>query len=372
MKIGIDISSATPARTGIGHAAHELAKRLARCPEHEVVLVFNSLRQQPPAFAQRRGTTLRRRSVPGPALLAGWRFAGWPPVETLAGRVDLFHSPATFIPPQRSGACVTTVHDLDFLDTPGGPVRPLGSDYIAWVLGSRLGRVDAFLCPSRRTAESLLRHFGRRDPGLAARIHVVPWGVESRFFRPPEVDVGAIRRGAWDGRPYLLAVGDSAPRKDLQGLLRAHAILRAARPDAPGLLLVGVRDDELPADARATATVRGLGYVPRNQLPGIYQGAEAFVCASRMEGFGLPLLEAMAAGTPVVTTDAAGCLEFVTSASALAVPPAEPEALAAAMDRVLGDPVLRAGLTAAGRASARSLTWGRCARETLRVYAALR
>ncbi len=106
MRIGIDISSATPGRTGIGTYTYELVRRLVRCRDHDWVLLFNSLRQTPPDLPEFRAPNVKvlRRRLPGPLLLKGWQHLDLPDVESLTGGpVDLFHSPSTYVPPQRRG-----------------------------------------------------------------------------------------------------------------------------------------------------------------------------------------------------------------------------------------------------------------------------
>lgn len=373
MRIAIDISSATAARTGIGHYTYELVKRLVSKPRHDYVLVFNSLRQDPPWMACKRRERVEflRRRFPGPLLLEAWKHLDWPTVETLAGTVDVFHSPATYIPPQRGGAAVTTVHDLHFLDAPGEPREALAAKYIEWVLRRRLPQLAAVICPSRLTAESLSRHFGDGCPSLVERIHVIPWGVHKRYFRPPGWKPGGAH--FYSGvlkRPYILCMGAAEPRKNAAALLKAYALLRDRMNDAPDLVIAGGKPPAVLLQSTPPRGVRLLGYAFGGDLAALYRNASLFVCPSLMEGFGMPILEAMAAGVPVVATRNAGCLEFTGGGSALAVDPADPGAICDAMLRGLADDALRASLSARGTAAARELTWEVCAERHAAVYEA--
>lgn len=369
VRIGIDITSANATRTGIGSYTWEVVRRLWAHgrQEHDFVFLFNSTRQNPPRVALHKsvGDHLRLRRIPGPAILQMWRWMDRPPVEEFAGEVDVFHSPATYIPPQRKGAGVTTVHDLHFLDNPEEPQHALGGEYIAWVLGRRLPDVQAVICPSRLTADSLMRHYGGAVRGLEERIHVMPWGVHKRFFGVPGRErVASVRACHALDRPYILVVGGSEPRKNIPMVQKAHSILCERMPDCPTLAVAG----GTTMAGKAGVHTRLLGYVREPDLLTLYHSAELFVCPSRMEGFGMPILEAMAAGIPVVCTRTAGCLEFTEPGAAVAVDPFDADGIAHAIERVLTDSALRAGLVEAGLRSARALTWDACAKATLDVY----
>lgn len=371
MRIGIDISSATATRTGIGHYTYELVRHFITRPEHQVVLMFNSLRQEVPWLFRkhRKRVELRHRRIPGPALLFGWKHLDWPPVEVLCGSVDVFHSPSTYIPPQRRGVAVTTVHDLHFLDTPDKPAGALAGTYIAQALQKRLSRVDALICPSQLTADAVTRHFGGIAPAIERRIHVIPWGVHKRFFRA-QTDSNSRIPFLHFGldSPCILYVGGAEPRKNLPGLIRAHDILCSRMPDAPMLVIAGPNHDASITSQSRSGKLRVLKYVYQNELPQLYQTAALFVCPSLLEGFGMPILEAMAAGVPVVSTPDAGCIESTGSDSVLAADTRNPEALAEAMHRALTDQALRQSLITRGIEAAGRLTWRECARRTMEVY----
>jgi glycosyltransferase involved in cell wall biosynthesis len=203
------------------------------------------------------------------------------------------------------------------------------------------------------------------------RIRVTPWGV------PPDVARGAdaaaadaVRRRHRLPEHYLLYVGTIDRRKDYRTLLLA---LRALDP--PVLLVVAGSIIAGRTDFAATveqlglgARVRVLGYVPRADLPGLYAGAGAFVYPSLYEGFGLPVLEAMACGVPVITYNVTSLPEVAGDGAVLLDPPVTPEVLATALKRVLGDADLRRDLAARGRARARRFDWRDTARQTLAAY----
>ena len=378
MRIGLDISSAGLARTGIGVYAFELAHHLvATATSHEWVLLFNSLRQpmpRDPVFASPQ-VTVRRTRLPGPALLWGWRRLDWPPVEVLAGGAcHVFHSPSTFIPPQREGARVITVHDLDFRHEPAEARDPLGAGYIREALGRHLAAADAVIAVSRLTAGQLLEAYGRHVPGLEGRIHVVPHGVAEAFRTDPD-ETSDARHRAILGVPedgYVLYVGSRSPRKNLPVLFAAWRMLAAETgAGAPPLVIAGP-----PPKHRREATLPGTDgliatpYVAGAYLPALYRGARMLVMPSRFEGFGLPIVEAMASGVPVVATRMAGAFDFLPSDAALLVKPDDAEALAGAMREALGGGPAVQAMVSRARSAVASLTWERTARETLGVYEA--
>ncbi|MCX6026985.1 MAG: glycosyltransferase family 1 protein [Chloroflexi bacterium] len=206
-----------------------------------------------------------------------------------------------------------------------------------------------------------------------SRVHMVPYGV-SPSFRP--VHAPHLRRAVAEryGLPseFLLYVGNLEPRKNLPRLLEAYARL-PGRQVVPPLVLAGTRGWK---DAPLRETMERLnlgrrvvfpGYIPQEDLPAVYSMAAAFVYPSLYEGFGLPVLEAMACGTPVITSNVSSMPE-VAGDAALLVSPNDVEGLTRALDRVLGEPDLRAELSRRGLARARQFTWRRAAESTLAVY----
>jgi glycosyltransferase involved in cell wall biosynthesis len=247
---------------------------------------------------------------------------------------------------------VVTVHDLSHFVL--RDVFPARKRVPAWLLARRaVSRARSVLVVSESTRRDLLS----RVPGAADRVHVVPQGVARVFFSP--VRVGPLSAAA--DPPYLLCVGNRKPHKNLEA---AVEVLRRLQPAHPGLRLVLAGEplaSEGPVRRRAAEAgvghlVEDAGAVDDAALAALYAGAACFVFPSLYEGFGLPVLEAMAAGAPVVAADRASLPEVVGDAGLLA-DPTDPAALAGAVGRVLADPRLRADLAARGRARAARFTW---------------
>jgi glycosyltransferase involved in cell wall biosynthesis len=209
------------------------------------------------------------------------------------------------------------------------------------------------------------------------RVDVVPLGVDARFRPPAPADLERATRRLGLRPPYLLFVGNLEPRKNLPGLIDAFRRVRASHPSPPRLVVAGkvawksgpLLEALAAPDLRDTVQVTG--YVDAEDLPALYGGAEAFVFPSFWEGFGLPVLEAMGCGTPVVVSRVAALPE-VAGDAAVWVDPASAESIANGILEVLTQPARRAQLVAKGLARAREFPWERTARSTLATYARAR
>jgi glycosyltransferase involved in cell wall biosynthesis len=312
------------------------------------------------------GPGWRPRVIPARRLWTHWRLAR----ALAADRPELLFVPAHVLPLGYGGPSVVTVHDLGFRRFPRAhPPAALAYLELSTRLAAR--RATRLIAVSRTTADALTAWYGV-DP---ARIRVVYEGVEPRFRPPPASAVAALRaRLGLEQQPYLLALGTIQPRKNLLGLLRAFRLLLARTGQDCLLLLagrVGWGGGARPLQAEIERLdlgrqVRLIGYLPDQDLPALYGGALAYVQPSFYEGFGLTALEALACGAPVVAADNAALPEVVGEAGLL-VDPADPAAIAAALERLLTDAGLRQALAQAGPPRAARFSWARCARETRAV-----
>ncbi|GIV97635.1 MAG: glycosyl transferase family 1 [Herpetosiphonaceae bacterium] len=361
MHIGIDISRiATGRRTGTENYTYELLAALAQIDHrNRYTLYCNRL----PAALPPLGLNFRLRRIPLPRLWTHLRLGP----ELRLHPPDLAFIPAHVIPALPPRRSVVTIHDLGYLYFP--EAHPA-----AQRLYLRIStRWSAFasshiIADSQATRNDLIRYCGTPS----GKITVVPLGVSPRFAPRPEEEYLAVARHYGLEPPYLLYVGTIQPRKNLVRLIEAYAQALRQRRDLPVLALGGKRGwltesiERRAEELNIAGRVRFLGYVDDQHLPALLSGALAFLLPSLYEGFGLPALEAMACGTPVLASSTSSLPEVVGDA-ALLVDPTDPAAIAEAILRLCGDTGLRAELAARGIERARLFSWRRTAHETLAV-----
>lgn len=287
------------------------------------------------------------------------------PWAALRSGVDLIHGMA-FIGPLIS-ACpyVVTVHDLSFLFYPQG-FRAMNRFYLRLFARLSVQRARRVIAVSESTKRDLVRQYGL----LPGKVDIVHNGVDPIFRVMPATQVAAFRAKHALPERFILFVGTLEPRKNVSRLMEAYARLPSTRPP---LLLVGGKGwlyDEVFACAQTLGLNNEMvfvGYVPIEDLPLWYNAAELFVYPSLYEGFGLPPLEAMACGTPVITSETSSLPEVVGGA-ALCIDPTDTEALAAAMQQALADADLREQMRSTGLAQARGFSWQATALGTVASY----
>jgi glycosyltransferase involved in cell wall biosynthesis len=342
---------------GIAISTVELLRALTQRKDLDLVGV-SARHREPPREALRPPVPVRQLPLPRRALYESWQRLRHPLVERATGPVDVVHDAGYVVPPSKA-PLVATVHDLLFLTYP---------EHYTWhsraILrrGLELARRHARLviCPSGATMDAC------RAAGIGSdRLRLVPWGVRVRTMGEPEAE--GIRRRYAIKRPYVLFCGTREPRKNLRRVLEAFR-----RIDRPGLELVlagpeGWKEDLADGIASLEGRARSLGFVPPDDLHALYAGAAVVVYPSLAEGFGLPVLEAMAHGVPVVTS-AGTATEEVAGDAALLVDPLDVDAIAGAMQRTLEDRELASSLGAAAKERAASFTWQRSAELVAAVY----
>jgi glycosyltransferase involved in cell wall biosynthesis len=313
--------------------------------------------------------TTKMTSLPtvNPAVRIIWEQLVQPP-QLWRERIDLLHSLAFVQPVVLPCAGVITIYDLSFFLFPEG-FQPWRRLYLKWGTGYSARRARRIIAISNSTKQDIVRLL--RVPG--GKVEVVPCGVEEDF-RPVEdpdlLEDFRSKRGL--ARRMILFVGTIEPRKNLVTLLRSYALLRQ-QIQPPPLVIGGPkgwRHEEVFAQVQELDLQEHVifpGYIPREELPLWYNAADLFAYPSLYEGFGLPPLEAMACGTPVVSSNSSSLPEVVGDAGVL-VNPHGVEEMSEAMQRLLSDNTLRAEMATRGLAQARTFSWQRAAAETLQVY----
>lgn len=345
-RIGIDARAAAEVPAGRGRYVRELLRALHQLGDGG------------------RPTLYARRPWPLPG--SCWRLIGTPdPLWgahaglAAARQCDVVLATNSYLMAIAPVPVVVVVQDLFGFDRSYDlPTSALG-ERLTLPLAAR--RAAGFVCPSETTRAALERRF----PITRDRTVVIPLGSDARFGEPR--GPGIARSHGVDG-PFVLAVGTMEPRKNLPRLVEAFAATAAARRDGFTLVLAGARGwsgAELESVVgRHRDVVRPIGFVPDQQLPALYAEASAFAYPSLAEGFGLPVLEAMAAGTPVITSSSSSLPE-VAGDAALLVDPTDADEITAGLDRLLSDRALREELVMRGRRRAARLSWERTARATL-------
>ncbi len=351
---------------GIGRYTVELVRALAPLADRLELALLAAGDTGPLAAG------IPRTSLWGCRFLPGYLTVGSAAVALLARRqgFDVVHDP-TGVTPFLLGAgparTVVTLHDVIPWSHPGTSTF-LDTLIYRWWLPWALRRVDAIITDSESSKRDICRFLGVPE----WRVVVVPLGVSSTYRPASPSEIAAARARYRLPDEYLLVVGSLEERKNLRRLLSACVRLWREGETRP-LVVVGARKPGYESSFSAlrnpdlTQRVIFTGYVPENDLPGLYSGATIFVFPSRYEGFGLPPLEAMACGTPVVCSDTSSLPEVVGDAAVL-VDPSSVEALAGALASVLADAPLRAQLRERGLQRAQRFTWQRAAEETLIVY----
>jgi glycosyltransferase involved in cell wall biosynthesis len=298
-----------------------------------------------------------------------WHRARLPlPADWITGPIDLFHSPDFTLPPTRRGTrTILTVHDLSFVrDT--GSAMPVLRDYLNQVVPRSVARADLVLADSQATRADIMALYNSGPD----KIEVLYSGVNESFqpVRDPSQLAAVRAKYGIGGEPFILAVGTLQPRKNYVRLIQAFAAL-------PGrefrLVIAGGRGwlfDEIFSEVERLSLggrVIFPGFAADEDLPALYSAASVVAYPSTYEGFGLPILEAFACETPVVTSTASSLPE-VAGDAALLVPPTDVDALSAALQRALQDAALRRQLVAAGLERVKQFSWQKSARQLLGHY----
>jgi glycosyltransferase involved in cell wall biosynthesis len=367
-RIAIDYTAAVRQGGGIGRYTRSLVEAVAALDHARRYVLFSAGRDPvrrawPPNFT-RRELPLEDRH-----LARVWHRLRLPlPVELITGRVDILHAPDFALPPTLGAHTVLTVHDLSFMRYPACSPKPL-LDYLLAAVPRSVRRAEVILADSQSTRADIVELL--RVP--EERVVVLYAGVEPRFVRQDGTAIAAVRERYGLRRPFLLGLGTLQPRKNFPRLIRACHLLRE-RHHIPHQLVIGGGRGWLYEEIEETIVALGVqehvkmvGFVRDEDLPALYSAAEVFAFPSLYEGFGIPILEAMGCGTPVVTATASSLPE-VAGEAALMVGAEDVEALADALWRALDDGALRQTLIARGLAQVQRFTWSSAAAQLLDIY----
>ena len=358
MRVALDATPLLGQRSGVGNYVQGLVHGLAELADGpDVLLTLFSVRGKVPGPLPVRTRPAPRRA-PARLLRPAWSRLAWPPVEVLTGRIAAFHGTNFVLPPTARAGGVVTVHDLAYLkyrETVTGDA----AEY-ADLVPAALARGAHVIAVSRAMADEIAAEYGIAED----RITVAHHGIDPVWYRARPASSADLERLGLPDR-YLLFMGNLEPRKNLGMLVRAHVTARRADPAVPRLVLVGPAGwgDRWQGSPPDPSDVVLAGYLADDDLRSVVAGAAAVCMPSHYEGFGLPVLEALATGRPVLASDIPAHRE-VAGGQATLLPPADADAWAAALAGSAGD----VPDSAAARRHAAGFTWWKSAAAHLGAY----
>jgi len=366
MRIALDAIPLVAAKTGIGHYTDALARSLAGIHQDHQYLLLSPFDF---AFHAGNGTppNLSKLFFPVRSVFRKWWLAGLPAMLRISP-LDVFHGTNYCIPVFSTCPTVVTIHDLSlFTQSHTHEDDNVKRGRRRMPLMAR--RATRIIAPSEFTKREIIAHLGIRED----KIRVIFEAAREALKPLPAAECQPVFNKHQIRQPYLLYVGTIEPRKNLLTLIRAFDELLRTTDHRPQLVMCGGKGwlcDEvfrLVEDLKLTDQVRFTGYVADEDLPALYSGAEIFLYPSFYEGFGLPPLESMACGTPVITSNVSSLPEVVGQAG-LMHNPDDWQSLTAQIASLLGDPNAHQHFKRAGLEQAARFSWDRAARETQAIY----
>jgi glycosyltransferase involved in cell wall biosynthesis len=369
VRVAIDYTPAIRQGAGIGRYTRGLVDALTDLDRENQYVLFCA-GEMPSREAWPPNFLIRRSVIPSRWLTAGWHKIGLPiPAELLTGYCDLFHSTDFVLPPLKRARGIVTIHDLSFIRLPGCSDPGLRG-YLDKSVPKAVRAAHRVLADSWNTRNDLIDLLQVHPD----KVSVVPGAVDTIFSPVDDLArLGQARARYQLPDRFIISVGTLEPRKNYPRLISAYARLRRQTGLPHKLVIVGRPGwlyDDIYKSVRAESVgeqVRFLGFVPDSDLAALYTMADLMVFPSLYEGFGIPPLEAMACGTPVVSSNNSSLPESVGGA-ALTVSAEDTEAIADAMAQVLEDDRCRARMIELGRQQAAKFTWHAAARSLLAAY----
>ncbi|MDW8321789.1 MAG: glycosyltransferase family 1 protein [Armatimonadota bacterium] len=370
MRIGVNVHLLSTTHTGIQHYIRALVPELvARATAHQIVL-YGEPAQLPVSADKRIRWVSASRPLRSGARRVLWEQVVLPHLLRRDG-IQVFFSPAFILPVRWDGAGVVTVHDLNFEVSPE-TIHPVRRAYLRRITRWSVCRARKVIAISQSTAADIARLYG----AASEKVAVIPYGLDAIFTLQNALALQPVVRQRYRlPERFLLFVGTLEPRKNLLRLLEAYALARQ-RERLPPLVLIGApgwQHEHIRTQARKLG-IEGCivfaGYIPREHLPGVYAAASALLYPSLYEGFGLPPLEAMGCGTPVLASNASAMPEVVGDGGLL-VNPQEVQSIADGILRITRDERLREEIIERGLARAKRFCWEIAAQHTLQVLETL-
>jgi len=366
MRVCIDIQAGITQRAGVGRYTKMLAEHLgASAAGDDLCLFYFDFKRKGIPFPVANASHQVARWVPGRVVQRVWRTIRWPPFDWFAGKADVYHFPNFVLPPLRKGKTVVTIHDASFVRFPNF-AEQRNRRYLQARIRDTVDRADAIITDARCGAEEVQGLFGAKPE----KVFPIYPGIPETMARPDPESVAGVRRKLALSKPDLHFFGTREPRNNIAFLVEIFEHLRGFDGE---LVIAGMPGwnyepilERLRTSPR-TADIRYIRYVDDNDLPALYAGAELFLFPSLYEGFGFPPLEAMACGTPVISSTG-GSLPEVLGKGAVLIPKFDADHWAEMALAVMSGVDLRRSLVAEGRQQASKYTWSDTAQRTWQVY----
>ena len=374
MKIGFDISAQSVLRSGVGNYQVNLINSLLKIYKDDFfeLYAFNFRNRKKIGDIKFQHDNYEIKAIPVPQRLITlwWMISSLPHLEFFTGNCDVFQISEICVQPVKKAKTVAFVHDLTTLLFPENHVR---SNVMLHNLRFRnINKADAILTNSEHTKKDIIEHL-KISPD---KIFVTYLGADDIFVPSADSDIAAIKMKYGIAAPYMLFVGTVEPRKNLKTLIRAFNNIKSGK-DIPHKLVIagrkGWKYEDIFSEIRKSAyssDIIYLDYIPESDLPGLMSGCDVFVYPSLYEGFGLPVLEAMKCGAPVITSNVSSLPE-VGGNACIYIDPNDDKSLADNIYSVISDSALKKSMAEKGNFRAKDFSWDKCAEETMAVYRAV-
>jgi glycosyltransferase involved in cell wall biosynthesis len=369
MQICIDIQPAVTQRAGVGRYTRLLVEHLDALAEKDELRLFSfDFKGQGAPIPTQHAVQNSLRWCPGRLAQGLWKNLNWPPFEFFAGRADVYHFPNFLIPPLRQGKSVVTIHDMSFVRHPEF-AEERNRRHLNSRIADTAARADTIITDSQFSADEILELLDVSED----RVVPIHLGISTSFQPRSQDEVQSMRSAYGIDRPYLLTVGTIEPRKNVAFMIEAFERMQ----HFDGILvlagMLGWKFEPILKrieDSPRAADILILEYVDDASLPALYTGAELLLLTSHYEGFGFPPLEAMACGTPVLSSRG-GSLPEVIGDAAACLDTKDPDLWAHEATSLLADSKRLATQITRGEAHAKRFSWRQTALETWNVYSKL-
>jgi glycosyltransferase involved in cell wall biosynthesis len=366
MKICIDIQSAVAQRAGVGRYTDQLVRGLNQYTDNEELSLFCfDFKNQGTPFDTENITQKKIRYIPGRVAQLAWKTIKWPPFNYFSGKYDIYHFPNFFLPPLSHGKSVVTIHDMSFMRYPEF-AEEKNLRFLTRHVQNTVDKADAIITDSQFSADEICELM-KID---SSRIFPIHLGINDGFSAPSTSTKKEKLARLKLNRPYLLTVGTVEPRKNIPFLIKLFEQMGNYDGELVIAGMAGWKCDDiitLMKTSSAASRIRYLNYVEDNDLAALYSGADCFITTSFYEGFGFPPLEAMACGTPVLSSSG-GSLAEVLSSGASVIKGFNIEEWKSTLTKLLTDSAYNAQLKQKGPAHAAKFTWKHTAEKTMEVY----